>query len=117
MTLYATLYETQWTIMLDVFGVAATLTDSGGEEYSVTGVLTPRNEAQAMDASWEEISKQAEFTCVPPDDFVFAPRECSLLADGVTYTLLSESVSNGATHLYLCERTELTNVIHRGRRY
>lgn len=103
--------------MLDCFGVAATLTDSGGVDYSVTGILTPRDQSSAMDAAWEETSMQAEFVCVPPVGFVLSPRDCTLTANTVEYTILSESVSNGATHTYQCERVEVNSVGGPGRRY
>ena len=116
-TLYASLYQSQWPQMLAAFGVSATLTDSGGVGYSVTGILTPRSQESALDVTWEETAKQVEFVCLKPTGFVLAPRECTLTVDTVEYTILSEGLSDGATVRYMCERKEIDAVGLRHRRY
>lgn len=116
-SVFAAILTDNWPVMLDAHGVAATLTDAAGDTYSVTGVLTPRSDNVDLTVTWEEQATQAEFVCVNPSGFEFAPGECTVTVDTVEYTMMSEGVSNGSIHVYTCARTTLNEISHRGRRF
>ena len=117
MSAFDTMCNTNFAVTLDTFGVAATLTDSAGTEYSVNGVLTPRNDAEGLDADWLERAAQAEFFCEIPTGFAITPSSCFVTVGGVTYCVMEGITLDGNNARMLLERRELKSIQHRGRRY
>ena len=117
MSAFDDMYNSNFAVTLDTFGVAATLTDSAGVDYPVTGRFTPRNDAEALDATWLERATQAEFYCEIPTGFVITPSACFVAVGGVTYCVMEGIALDGNNARMLLERRELKSVQHRGRRY
>ena len=117
MSAFDTMCLNNWPVTLDTFGVTATLTDSTGAEYTVTGVITPRKDAEALDTAWLDRAMQAEFFCELPVGFVITPSACFVAVGGVSYCVMDGILLDGNNARMMLERRELQSIEHRGRRY
>ena len=117
MNTFDTMCIDNWSVTLGTFGVTATLTDASGEEYAVDGVISARNDVEALDTSWLERATQAEFFCQLPTGFVITPSACFATVGGVTFCVMDAPVLDGGNAKMLLERRDLEAIEHRGRRY
>ena len=120
MTTFADLFISQWPLLLAQFGETVTYTDASEDTHSVTAIVVPRQGTQPLDATWEELAKQAEvyIDADSVSDVTYTPRVDSITtAGGVTYIELDRPEGNGAIYRYVCERADVEGVQAYGRRY
>ena len=117
-TTFASMLTTNWPVLLDTHGEDAVYLAADGSETALTVVATGKAEALALDDTWETAAKQVEiFAAVSEAPATFTIREDTITIRGQSFTVLDRADNQGAVYRYLCERIELTDVVHRGRRY
>jgi hypothetical protein len=116
MTAFSDMFATNWACMQTMHGVTATLVDDDGTTSTVTGVLNPRKDETALDATWQERATQSEFHCILPVGYDKRPGECTASISGVVYTVLDYVDSTAGLTKLMLERTTLDSVDLRGRR-
>ena len=118
-TPFADLFASQWPLMLATHGESVTYTDALGAGHIVTAMFVPRHEDMALDNSWETRARQAELY-VDVDSLsgvTCTPRQDTITARGVVYTVMERDEGNGAIYRYLLERQEVEAVQGYGRRF
>jgi len=107
-----------WPVMLGTHGEDAVYLAADGTETPLTVVVTGKPESLSLDDTFEMAARQVEIlAAISEAPAAFAIREDSITVRGQTYTVLDRSDGEGALYKYLCERSELGDVVHAGRRY
>lgn len=116
MTAFSDMFAANWACIQSMHGVTATLVDDDGTSFTVTGVLNPRKDETALDATWQERATQSEFHCILPVGYDKRPGECTASISGVVYTVLDYVDSTAGLTKLMLERIDVTEISHRGRR-
>lgn len=119
MTIYADMFAAQWPQMEALISEAMVYTDASGTEIAVTGTFNQRTESSNLDDTWDVSARQCEIWIAATEltGITITPRQDSILARGISYSVIERRPGNGVVEILLCERPELTGVQHRGRRY
>ena len=103
-------------VMLRHAGEDATYISADGEETSFSCLVTGRAEQLAQSDNWEVSARQievfAEAADVPSE---FTARQDVIEVRGYQWTVLERQTTQGSQYRFLCERSELEQISHRGR--
>lgn len=114
----AYMLQRQFPVMLRHAGEAATYIPASGDETEFTCTVTGRAETQTLDVAWEVSARQIEVYAAADDvPTTYMPRRDVIEVRGDQYTILERTTSQGGIYRYLCERSEIESISHRGRRY
>lgn len=119
MTIYADMFAEQWPQMEALISEAMVYADAAGTETAITGTFNQRTESSNLDDTWNVLARQCEIwiTATELAGITITPRQDSILARGISYSVIERRPGNGAVEILLCERPDLEGVQHRGRRF
>jgi hypothetical protein len=118
MSLFASMIDKNWPVMLTSHGQSSVYTSANGTTTTLTVIATGKPEALSLDDTWETAARQIEVHAAVSDaPATFTPREDTITLNGIVYTVLERADIGTGVYRYLCERKEIDAIALRSRRW